>query len=202
MGFSYFRSLYILTKRNKLLSLSIIILGCVVSLGIISRFTATEESAVTYSTKEDSFLPVRIKIPTIDIDATVDHVGIDPDGSMDVPSGPESVAWFNLGPRPGEIGSAVINGHSGWKNGTATVFDDLYKLKKGDKIYVEDGKGITTIFVVRERRKYDPAADTGRVFGSSDGKSHLNLITCAGIWNDADKTHSERLVVFTDKLME
>jgi len=27
----------------------------------------------------------------------------------------------------------------------------------------------------------------------------INLITCTGVWNKAEKTRSERLIVFTDK---
>ena len=57
---------------------------------------------------------------------------------MDVPKQPDDVAWFDLGFRPGQKGSAVIDGHSGWKDNRPAVFDNLSKLKNGDKIYVED----------------------------------------------------------------
>jgi LPXTG-site transpeptidase (sortase) family protein len=118
---------------------------------------------------------------------------------MDVPKGPNEVAWFDLGPRPGENGSAVIAGHYGWKNNVPAVFDDLHKLRKGDKIYFEDEKGAITTFVVREIRTYTKDEAAPDVFGSSDGKAHLNLVTCTGAWNEAEETRSERLVVFTDK---
>ena len=119
---------------------------------------------------------------------------------MDVPKERANVAWFNLGPRPGENGSAVIAGHYGrWKNGKGSVFDNLHKLRKGDKIYVEDENGVIITFVVRESRRYDPNASVGDVFGSNDGKAHLNLITCEGVWDKVSKTYSKRLVVFTDK---
>ena len=149
-----------------------------------------------------SELPVRLKIPRINVNATVEYVGLTSDGAMDVPKGPSNAAWFDLGPRPGENGSAVIDGHSGWKNGIPAVFDNLYKLQRGDKIYVQNEKGATITFVVREIRSYNPNADAGDVFNSSDGKAHLNLITCGGVWNAIKKTHSERLVVFTDKEVE
>lgn len=143
--------------------------------------------------------PIRLKIPSIEVDAVVSYVGLTSDGAMDVPKGPLDVAWYNLGPRPGEVGSAVIDGHSGWKNGIHAVFDDLYKLQKGDKIYVEDEKGIMTTFMVREFQSYDPSANALDVFSSNDGKAHLNLITCGGVWNEFSRSHSKRLVVFTDK---
>lgn len=146
-----------------------------------------------------SEIPLRIKIPSINIDAIIESVGMASDGLMDVPQKQDDVAWFNLGPRPGENGNAVIDGHSGWKDNRPAVFDNLSKLKIGDKIYVEDNRGVTTTFAVRKIQVYNPNGDDSDVFSSNDGLSHLNLITCSGTWNIAEQTHSQRLVVFTDK---
>lgn len=144
-------------------------------------------------------LPTRLKIPSIDVDAPIEYVGLTPDGAMDTPKSYVNVGWFNLGQRPGENGSAVIAGHFGTINKRAQVFNNLHKLRKDDKIYIEDEKGRNIIFVVREIHRYGKDDDSSGIFGSSDGKAHLNLITCAGVWNKAEKTFSERLVVFTDK---
>ena len=144
-------------------------------------------------------LPIRFIIPKINVDATVEYVGVTSGGAMDVPKGPDAVAWFSLGSRPGETGSAVISGHYGWKNGIPAVFDNLHMLQKGDKLYVEDEKGAITTFVVREFRTYGGTEPAPEVFGSSDGKAHLNLITCTGVWNKTKKSYSQRLVVFADK---
>jgi hypothetical protein len=53
--------------------------------------------------------------------------------------------------------------------------------------------------VVRGMQTYDQNGNAGGVFSSSDGLAHLNLITCEGTWNAAEKSYSNRLVVFTDK---
>ena len=142
--------------------------------------------------------PARLKIPKIKVDAPVESVGLTTQGAMGAPKGPSGVAWFNLGPRPGEKGSAVMSGHYGWKNNIPASFDNLSKLRKGDKLYVEDTKGVITTFVVRELRTYDQNQDASDVFGSDDGKSYLNLVTCKGVWNKAQKSYSQRLVVFTE----
>jgi LPXTG-site transpeptidase (sortase) family protein len=168
-----------------------------------NNLSASATEAITPSNESGQInkvpLAIRLKIPKIKVDANIESVGIVSDESMDVPKNFTDVAWFNLGPRPGLTGNAVIDGHSGRKNNAPAVFDDLYKLKKGDKIYTEDENGVNTTFIVRESQKYDLTTDTKDVFVSSDGKSHLNLITCAGIWNPILGTHSERLVIFTDK---
>ena len=61
-------------------------------------------------------LPLRLKIPKIDVDSIIEYVGLNPEGAMDVPKSQDNVAWFELGQRPGASGSAVIAGHYGWKN--------------------------------------------------------------------------------------
>jgi sortase A len=142
--------------------------------------------------------PVHLKIPKINVDAAIEKVGIS-NGIIGVPKGPINVAWFDQSAIPGTTGVAVIDGHAGWKDGIHAVFDDLHKLKVGDKIFVIDKSGLTTTFVVRAMKKYDTKADASDLLNSTDGASHLNLITCAGVWNPQAKTHSERLVVFTDK---
>ncbi|MFA6995220.1 MAG: class F sortase [Patescibacteria group bacterium] len=149
---------------------------------------------------ELSSLPIRLKISKINLDAAIESVGMTSEGAMSVPKNHANVAWFNLGPRPGEKGSAVIDGHFGWwKNNRPTVFNNLYKLRKGDKIYIRDAEGIMITFVVREFKIYDPQADAVDVFTSADGKSHLNLITCEGAWDKISQSYSKRLIVFADK---
>src|SRR5258708_827346 len=65
--------------------------------------------------KISSVLPARLKIPSIGIDTFVEQVAVTPGGAMDVPKGANNVGWFDLSPRPGAKGSAVIDGHSGYK---------------------------------------------------------------------------------------
>jgi sortase A len=145
-------------------------------------------------------LPVQLTIPSINVDAKIIYVALAPDGSVDTPKGPSEVAWYQLGPRPGEQGSSVITGHYGpWRSGAGSVFDNLSDLKKGDKVYVKDDKGETLTFEVRESRLYQPDQDAKAVFNVNDGK-HLNLITCSGDWLADQKTYTQRLVVFTDRV--
>ena len=144
-------------------------------------------------------LPARLEIPKIKVDAALDYVGVTSKGELGVPAGPTNAAWYDQGPSPGQTGNAVIDGHFGYKNHIPAVFDNLHMLQKGDKLYVKDIKGLTTTFVVRQLRTYGPNDYAPAIFRSSDGKAHLNLITCQGDWNQAQKSYSTRLVVFADK---
>lgn len=143
--------------------------------------------------------PIRLEISSLDIDAKVKPVGVTSQGDMAIDDSISDVAWYRDGPKPGEKGSAVIAGHYGWKDGVASVFNDIHTLQKGDKISVVDEKGGRMTFVTQRIQKYDPEANTADVFLSHDGKSHLNLITCDGAWNGALNSYTERLVVFADR---
>ncbi len=144
----------------------------------------------------NSCSPMRLVIPAINVNANIQNTGITSKGVMETPNNAVDAGWFDLGPRPGEKGSAVIAGHFDGKNGEAGVFTNLNKLKPGDKLYVQDYKGASTTFTVSGNRIYDPGyAD--EVFSSNDG-THLNLITCDGVWDGDLKSYSKRLVVFTD----
>ena len=144
-------------------------------------------------------LPLNLRIPAINVDALIEQVGLTLGGAVAVPKGPTNVAWYSLGPIPGEIGSSVIVGHYGWKDNIVAVFDNLNKLKIGDKISVTNENGEVIIFTVIKSKTYNENDSPRDVFISTDGKAHLNLITCKGVWDKNDKSYSERLVVFTDK---
>lgn len=138
-------------------------------------------------------------IPSIHVDAPIEQVGTTPNGDMDTPKLQFDTAWYGLGPRPGEIGSAVIDGHVDWKDGSGAAFADLYRLKPGNKVVVKDDRGASINYVVVTSRIFNPDSDATDVFRSNDGKAHLNLITCDGLWNKAINGYSQRLVVFTEK---
>ena len=143
--------------------------------------------------------PVRIKIPVIGVDAVVEQVGKTPDGAMDVPHDYSETAWYNLGPRPGESGNAVIDGHVDSTTGKA-VFWDLRKLTRGDQIVVVGDDGVERHFAVSGVEAY-PHTDVplDRVFGASPGV-HLNLITCdqMSTFDYSQRQYAGNLVVYAD----
>jgi sortase A len=149
------------------------------------------------SDKAKPGVPLRLKIPKINVDAAIDHVGLTSTGDLDVPKSFSSTGWYKGGVRPGEAGSAVIDGH--FINGEPAVFNNLQNLQKGDELYVEDESGSLIKFIVRGSRLYLPNENAAAVFYSDDGKERLNLITCQGTWDRHQQDYTTRLVVFADK---
>lgn len=154
---------------------------------------------VAESTKT-TVAPVLLQIPSLHIDAPIESVGVTRAGAMDVPQNIESVAWFGLGVVPGDVGSAVIGGHFGWKDQQSSAFDHLAQIREGSLINITSASGTVITFKVRQIKTYAWNADAKEIFISTDGKSHVNLITCAGKWEAKNKTYLERIVVFADKV--
>ena len=76
---------------------------------------------------------------------------------------------------PGEIGNATILGHN-YKDGT--MFHNLGKLKKGDKVVFKSKEGKEMTFVVEEAKIIN-ANDLGKyVTGNITEDKQLTLVTC------------------------
>lgn len=141
-------------------------------------------------------VPVTVKIPAINVDASIESVGEDATGRMDVPKNDDNTAWFEPGYRPGMKGGAVLAGHFDRKDGSPAVFWDLEKLQEGDEIIVTDDKGEERTFAVTQIAKYpDKSFPIEDVFGSSSD-AMLNLITCDGNWTK-EGGYEDRIVVYS-----
>ncbi len=150
--------------------------------------------------KVDSALnPVRLIIPAIDINAPVEDVGTQANADLATPTqNPwQDVGWYNLGPHPGERGSAVIDGHLDRPGGFPAVFWNLRDLHVGDEVLVKNASGKTLRFQVTRIELYEPQnAPIQDIFGNWGG-TFLNLITCAGDWIPSQHQTNLRLVVYT-----
>jgi len=145
------------------------------------------------------FFPVRLVIPAIGINAFVEKVGIRPDGDLATPTqNPwDNVGWYELGPHPGEHGSAVIDGHLDRPGGYPAVFWRLRDIRVGDDIQVTNSNGKTLHFRVSRIAYYTPdQAPIQDIFGNLGG-TYLNLITCAGDWIPDQHQTTLRQVVYT-----
>jgi LPXTG-site transpeptidase (sortase) family protein len=160
---------------------------------------STTVVATPAQSKKAVGIPIKLKIPAMSIEANIDLMGLTADGDMEAPKVLSDTGWYKLGPRPGATGSAVIAGHYGdSRNKIDSAFDNLHTLKKGDEVSIVDDTGETIVFIVQMTRILGRDDDAKSVFISNDSKSHLNLVTCHGTWEQDEQTFSDRLVVFTD----
>ncbi len=137
--------------------------------------------------------PVHIRYPVSAYSANVEEKGADSSGNLSVPDSIWDVAWFDVMPRPGEPGDAVMTGHVNWYNSGA-AFEGLPYIWVGARIYVDRDDGSTLTFVVDSINYYPYNSPPGSLWTYS-GPPQLTLITCDPNSSWTSSGYSQRLVV-------
>jgi sortase (surface protein transpeptidase) len=151
-------------------------------------------TTVTTALARGAAPPVRIRIPAIGVSAAVVRLGLNRDGTLQVPADFGVTGWFTGGPAPGETGPAVIAGHIDSRRGPA-VFYRLHALRPGDRVAVERTDGTTVEFAVQDTAQYPKRAfPTEAVFGPSPDPL-LRLITCGGTFDRSRRSYRDNVVV-------
>ncbi len=153
----------------------------------------SEAAAVTQQGVVVNLRPVRLVIPSINLDATVESRGLDADRNLATAQDFAHAAWYNRGPAPGQPGNALINGHVNWWTGDA-VFTRLKQLRMGDRIDVIRADGTSVAFTVNGRQTVAANARVASLFAPSQVAT-LTLITCSGVWNPLTLSNTQRLLV-------
>ncbi len=143
-------------------------------------------------------LPVSVHIPAIGVDSRLLHLGLNADGTVQVPSvrtNAGQAAWYKYSATPGQIGSSVIEGHVDSEQGPA-VFFRLGALRRGDTIEVKLADGVTAVFRVTGVREYAKSRFPAKaIYGATDFAA-LRLITCGGAYDYATGHYLSSTVVF------
>jgi sortase (surface protein transpeptidase) len=145
--------------------------------------------------------PVRVEIPAIGVSSTLVRLGLNPDGTMQVPGDYQVAGWFTGAPQPGQLGPAVIAGHVDSRTGPA-VFYRLRDLRPGDQIRVVRADRRVVRFRVDSLASYPKQSLPGEeVFGATTAPV-LRLITCAGTFDRAKRSYRENLVVSATRVAD
>ncbi|WP_245244810.1 class F sortase, partial [Streptomyces palmae] len=141
--------------------------------------------------------PVRLKIPSIKVNAPFTELTLDKSGRLQAPPPNDKnlVGWFRDGASPGERGNAIVAGHVDTKTGPA-VFYPLSALKTKSKVVVERADGVRATFVVDEVSVFSKKKfPNKRVYGETYDPQ-LRLITCGGSYDRKVKDYTANVVVF------
>ncbi len=139
--------------------------------------------------------PRRIILPSIKTTAFVQAVGKTKTNEVAVPSNVNYTGWYVNGPKPGESGVSLIDGHVSGRN-TGGVFKNLSKVKAGDEFSVELGDRTLKKFAVVSVTTYSIKDVNAHLFTPVKGvKKQLNLITCGGTYDKSAKTFDKRILV-------
>jgi hypothetical protein len=141
--------------------------------------------------------PVRLQIPALGIDTGLLDLGLQDDGTLEVPPDGASVGWFTGGPSPGALGPAVIVGHVDWA-GELGLFYYLKDLTSADDITVTRADGTQARFRVTSNEEFPKDEfPTDAVYGNLD-HAGLRLITCGGEFDRQAHSYTDNIIVFAD----
>jgi hypothetical protein len=142
-------------------------------------------------------VPVRIDIPRIGVSSSLDRLGRGPAGTVETPPMRRAAVagWYELGPRPGDPGSAVILGHVDSRSGPA-VFYRLRELRRGDVVRVGRVDGSVLPFVVERTEQFPKKRfPTDDVYYPTM-KPGLRLVTCGGEFDYSIRHYKSNIIVF------
>ena len=141
--------------------------------------------------------PKTVSIPKIGLTANIVAVGLTTQDAMDVPNNFVDVGWYDLGYKPGQQGSVVLDGHYDNFHGQPAVFYYLDTLSKGDQIIVTDQNGKQFTYVVTDNEVYPvDGLPNQQIFASTDA-ARLNIITCHGQYENSIQTYNQRTVIYS-----
>ena len=139
-------------------------------------------------------VPVHIDIPRIGTHATVVALGDNDDGTMQAPTDPDTVGWYELGVGVGARGNALLDGHVDW-GGRLRVFGLLKQLQPGDEIDLTDENGNQLTYQVDWTRLYEAdSAPVDDIFQQGTNQE-ITLITCGGQFDQSIRMYLARWVV-------
>lgn len=141
--------------------------------------------------------PVALSIPAIGVDSRpLEYISVTTDGAMETPRDLWSAGWIQIGPKPGEMGSAIITGHYDDPWGQPVIFGGLKYLQNGNEISIHMADGSMRTFIVEYMGELDAyTGDVEAITRQTDYPS-LTLVTCHGTWDAQNGIYSKRLIVY------
>ncbi|MFI9604077.1 class F sortase [Streptomyces sp. NPDC052043] len=127
-------------------------------------------------------VPVRLLIPAIGVDTPLLSLGLERDGTVEVPpvTAHDRAGWYRHSPTPGQLGPSVVLGHVTVGPYGDGVFRHLDRLRTGETIVARLENGTQAQFAVTSVRTVAKARfPTDDVYGNVD-RPELRLITCGG----------------------
>ena len=142
--------------------------------------------------------PLAVSIPAIGVDSKLLDLGLNKDGTLQVPdlnTSADEAAWYKNSVTPGQAGASIIEGHVDSYQGPA-VFFRLGALKPGNEVDVTLADGVTAIFRVTGVREYLKADYPANIVYGTTDYAALRLITCGGDFDAATGHYLSSVVVF------
>ena len=145
--------------------------------------------------------PVALEVPRLGLDTRLVGLRLGTAGELQVNEDASRAGWYVDGPAPGDLGPAVLAGHSDSRQGPG-VFAELGRLEPGDRVGVRRADGTSVTFAVTEVVTYAKRTfPTERVY-RGDGRAALRIITCGGEYDARSGRYRSNTIVYADLVDE
>lgn len=161
------------------------------SAGELQDPAAPEEAAVAAAP------PVRVQIPAIGVDSTLESLALGEAGRLQAPVDYDLAGWYADGVLPGQVGPAIIAGHVDSPSAPA-VFAQIGNLVPGDEIIVSLSDGSALTFAVSDSIQSAKAEFPTAAVYSNVPTPELRLITCGGTFDSSTGHYLDNLIVFAE----
>jgi sortase (surface protein transpeptidase) len=142
--------------------------------------------------------PLRIEIPVLGVSAPVMRLGLNGDGTVQVPplADHNLAGWYDGSITPGQRGSSIILGHVDSNTGIS-VFFYIKNLRPGNEIKIVRADGSTATFAVDGVQKIVKSAFPTRAIYGNVSYPSLRLITCGGPFDAATGQYLDNIAVYS-----
>jgi sortase (surface protein transpeptidase) len=142
--------------------------------------------------------PVSLDIPSIGVHSSLLSLGVNDDGTIEVPSGAsyDEAGWYKFSPTPGSLGPAIILGHVDSGARGASVFFELGHLRPGNRVIITRLDRSIAVFQITGVRRYAKVRFPTQLVYVNTDHAALRLITCGGSFDFSTGHYADNVVVF------
>jgi len=143
--------------------------------------------------------PTRLRAGEIDLSMPVAPVGVEPDGTMEIPASAATAGWYRFGATPGsETGNVVLAAHVDDATIGLGPFSRIKELDKGDTVTVTLDDGTEAEYrVTRNEQTSKQDVDMSLVFEDGDSQQ-LVLVTCGGRFDWDTRHYEDNVMVWAE----
>lgn len=155
--------------------------------------------AASPSTRVSSgFVPQRLLVESLEIDAPLIATVVDSGGALVPPEDPAQLAWWRAA-RPGQgAGSVLVAGHLDMQGYGQGPLARIVDLNVGDRAVLTGTDGASATYVLRGVTTIDKQALPAAELFGSDGPERLILVTCGGDYDEDRRSWDSNVVAILD----
>lgn len=162
----------------------------------VPRQTVPRQSAALANQPAPVSAPVRIRVAGLDIDMTIDAVGLADDGTMALPPNPAVAGWYRFGSGPGSTaGATVVAAHVDSLAYSLGPFARLADAPTGTEIVLDTADGGSHRYALASTESVQKQAVPWPAVFDRTGDPRLTLVTCGGEFDYTAKRYLSNVLV-------